>query len=268
MTGGWIQLTTSHNFFSKPLAISAVLIAGLCFCVPGMLAEEVSESAVDHNYTFGLDISFPENGRIVWIDVVPPNATIRGRVYSPGDVSSVIASSKETNQTVACSIGPSFYCDVPVKPGNNTVMITASDGKGATVSETRNFTVKTGLPPPPDISIHGFVMTPDGKPVGGASVLARSAFSDTEKERVVSAVTSGDGAYLVENAFGYRHRITVEKQGYALYSENILFSNITNNLSITLEPVPATSPGFDLPICLAGILGFAGVLFIFRRTRE
>lgn len=244
--------------------------------IASVIGDDFTQSIIDNNV---IHTSLPENGSIIWIDVVPPHIDVVGDIKTSGDLLSIVATSKgwpnpRTHPDVElflvdCENNSSFNCTIPVTEGRNTVTITASVVTGATISETRNFTVEIGPPPPLDISINGYVTTPSGDPVEGAMIISRSPLRNSKnKPFTVSATTAEDGAYSLQNAVEFRQNISVQKDGYIPFSQNILFSNISNELNITLEAVSTTSPGFDLPICLAGILVLAGVLYISRRTRE
>lgn len=268
--GGMISFFTSHRRCLRPfLTIDLVLI--IMLLIPIISVADAGTIRNDsgtnpENRAMTLTISFPENNRVIWIDVVPPDIYLRGEIRTSGTVSSIIATSDAGN--TSCGNQTLFGCTIPVKCGNNTITVTASDNTGATVSETRNFTVNIGLPPPQEITIIGYVRSADGLPMPGASVTVVSSMSYVNVSRRVSVVTGEDGTYRIGPVLGYRHNISVGKQGYAPTYRKVVLGNISNSENFTLEPLVSPSPGFDIPVCLAGILAFLGILMVSKRLRE
>lgn len=243
------------NFFSASripaalliIIILAILIPAACMGIP---AAESSGNAGD----ISLDISFPHEGETCYIDVVPPHVVVTGvveGVYALKSVAITIGA-----DTVTCENSKQIACTIPVSPGNNQITITAIDDRGNMVTETRNLTVRIGLPPPAEISISGRVLDPSGNPVPGASVLAESVLDLDGRPLSVNTTTADDGSYTLRNAVSYVQTITITKVGYSVYRQKITFEKTDNRYDVTLSPnVTPAMPGFDLLTSLGAVCG-------------
>jgi hypothetical protein len=157
LMGGLIQLISSRRRFLRLfLTINLFLIIILLFPITSEATADTihNESGTNpENSMMKLTISFPDNNRVIWINVLPPDIYLRGEVRTSGTVSSIVVTSDAGN--TSCGNQTLFGCTIPVNCGDNVITVTASDNTGATVSETRNFTVNIGLPPPQEIKIFG-----------------------------------------------------------------------------------------------------------------
>lgn len=203
-----------------------------------------------------INITSPVEGAEVWIDVVPPHLTVVGEVHDPAGLHNVVV--RSGTGEVSCGNRPEFACSVPVLAGENTITVTATDNYGRRAEKTVNVTVRIGIPPPPLIAVSGRVMDSSGNPVPGALVRFESVLTLDDEPLAGTNVTGEDGRYLV-NTPGYRQTVTVEKEGYVPFRQEITFENPTSTLDLELEPLDRTVPGFG-PV--AGILSLVGALLL------
>jgi len=229
------------------IILSAILIPAACMGIPAGGSPGIVGS-------ISLDISFPYEGETCYIDVVPPHIVVTGVAGGSYPLKSVVITTGADE--VTCESTKQIACTVPVSPGNNRITITALDDRGNTVTETRNLTVRIGLPPPAEISISGRVLDPAGNPVPGASVLAESVLELDGRPLSVSTTTAADGSYTLRNAVSYVQTITITKAGYSIYRQKITFEKTDNWYDVPLSPsVTPELPGFDLLASFGAIFG-------------
>lgn len=141
-----------------------------------------------------------------------------------------------------------------------------TDASGNSTEETRNFTVNIGLPPPATISLKGKITDQQGLPLANVSVSSESGLALDNKPFVVHTQTGNDGTYLIQDAIGYRQKISVEKEGYIPLTQEIVFENETNELNFDLRPRSNFTPGFGFSLCIVALL--SGLLLVYRRRRS
>lgn len=240
------------------IILSAILIPAACMGIP----EGDSPGIVSN---ISLNISSPHEGDTCYIDVVPPHVVVTGEAAGVYPLKSVIITTGAGE--VACENTMQIACTVPVSPGNNQIMITALDDRGNTVTETRNLTVRIGLPPPAEISISGKVLDPAGNPIPGVSVLAESVLELDGRPLSVSTTTAADGSYTLRNAVSYVQTITITKAGYSILRQEFVFEKLENAQDFTLLPRASPSlPGFDLLVSIGAVSG--ALCIVCRKPRK
>jgi hypothetical protein len=208
-----------------------------------------------------LDIAVPREGDTFYLDVVPAHAVVTGSVNGSGNLEAILTRTGDGEMN--CGNKTPFTCEVPVSSGNNTITITAFDDQGNSATEVRNLTVRIGLPPPAEISISGKVQDPAGNPVSNATVLAESVLTYNGKPLSVSTITAPDGSYVLRNAVLYTQTFTITKPGYAVFRQEFVFENLTNERDFVMQPDSNPLPGFDFLIALSAL----AVIF-FRKARD
>lgn len=193
-----------------------------------------------------LSVTSPKQYEVVWSDLVPPEATVAGRVEASNGIRDVVVESSVGR--VSCGNATDFSCTVPVAEGNETITVTLIDNLGKTSKAALHVYVNVDIPPPPWITVIGTVQGTDGRPVPDATVRFASVLPLASGPRPVTTETAGDGSYLIVNAFGYAQTVSVEKEGYLPLHREVVFENTTNRLDLELEPEPPrvqTTPGFS-----------------------
>ncbi|MEN6610917.1 MAG: carboxypeptidase-like regulatory domain-containing protein, partial [Methanoregulaceae archaeon] len=114
--------------------------------------------------------------------------------------------------------------------------------KGNRVSETRNFTVNAGGPPPPPlITLYGRVTDMFEKPIPNATVTVVSVYGSIS--RTDSTQTSENGSYRLEYVLAYQQNISVEKEGYPRKSWEKNFDSRMTEFNMHLDIDRSASPG-------------------------
>lgn len=249
--------------FFQMKRICQIIVLGLII-IPATCAgfSTGNNPTVDKNIS--LNITSPPEGDTVYIDVVPPQVVIEGEVTVSHNLKAlkIKTGSGETD----CEIKTQIACEIPVSSGNNKITITAIDDQGNAVTETRNLTVRIGLPPPSEISLSGKILDPSGNPVPGASVLAESVLELDGRPLSVSTTTAADGSYMLRNAVSYGQTITITKAGYATLQQKFVFENTKNEHDFIVSPRSSPAlPGFDP---LMSIFAITGVFCIVYRKQS
>jgi hypothetical protein len=211
-----------------------------------------------------LSVTSPKQYETVWSDLVPPEATVAGRVAASNGIRDVVVESSAG--VVSCGNATDFACTVPVAEGNETITVTLIDDLGKTSEAVLHVYVNVDIPPPPWIHVIGTVKDADGRPVPDATVRFESVLPLAWGPHPVTTGSAGDGGYLIENAFGYGQNISVEKEGYLPLHREVSFENITNRLDLELEPEGLAVPGFSAGMGVLALLG--GVLAVRGRRKE
>jgi len=213
-----------------------------------------------------INITFPEEGDIIYYDVVPAYITVRGTVDAPLGIQNVSITNglTDTYGNVVCgnNLGIHFNisCNILI---TDHVTITVVDNSGFVFSETRNFTSYAGPPGPGTIWVTGWIIDPEGQPVPDASVIFERM---RENNPVVETTKTGaDGMYKMKKAIGFYQRVTVKKEGYQSLVREVTFKEYNNELNLTLMPEERPVPGFDFAVAISAVLGCI-FLVIFRRN--
>jgi hypothetical protein len=261
-----IRWTALHkNFFFIfmkcliPIILGIILIPAISAGLPAG-----DSATITHNDGIALEISSPVNGEIFWIDVVPPHIMVIGNARMPQEIRSIRV--KSGTGITDCGNLTEFSCDVPVSSGKSMITIMVTDVSGNSTEETRNFTVNIGLPPPVTISLKGKITDQQGVPLANVSVSSESSLTLDNKPFVVHTQTQNDGTYLIQDAIGYRQKISVEKEGYVPLAQEIIFENTTNELNFDLRPRLNFTPGFGFFLCIVALS--SGLLITYRRRRS
>jgi hypothetical protein len=250
---------------SRTMRRSLLTIFGILVLLSAAIAPATAGDTTVETSTF-LSVTAPKQYETVWSDLVPPEATVTGRVEASNGIRDVVVESSAGR--VSCGNATNFSCTVPVAEGNETITVTLIDSLGETTETALRVYVNVDIPPPPRIYVIGTVRDADGRPVPGATVKFESALPLFGAPYPVTTETGGDGGYLIENAFGFVQNISVEKEGYLLLHREVSFENITNRLDLEMEPEPPqtrTAPGFSAGM---GILALAGGLLAVRAGRR
>jgi len=215
---------------------------------PASAGEEPVETS-----TF-LSVTSPKQYETVWSDLLPPEATVVGRVEASSGIRDVVVESSVGK--VSCGNATNFSCTVPVAEGNETITVTLIDNRGETSEATLHVYVNVEIPPPPWIYVLGTVRDADGRPVPNATVRFESTLPLAWGPHPVTTGTAGDGGYLIANAFGYGQTISVEKEGYLPLHREVVFENTTNrlDLEVEVEPQGRTVPGFSARMGIFALL--------------
>lgn len=230
-------------------------LIGILLIIPGINALPDAGTSVTNasEHTIILDIKTPLENEIISNDVVPPHIWVSGDVKSPVRLQSVIIVSGAGSTD--CGNQSSFGCNVPGINGLNRITVTATDVALNHVSRTRDFTVNPGGPPQEmRITISGTVTTPEGNPIGGATIRLGS------EPIPVTVKSETDGTYRINNAYGYHQILRVEKNGYINVTKEMTFNNNLNTFDIIMEPAAQPASGFTAVLGLVALSGT--VLFI------
>jgi len=216
-----------------------------------------------------LVIHSPSEGETIWLDVVPPHAAVIGEVKASCPVKSVYAKTTDGGVT-ACGNTTSFACEVPVLPGNNRIIVTATDAQGNTAMEVRNFTVEISLLPPTAGNIYGTVTDSDGRPLSNATVTAESSLTLDNTPLSVSAISDDHGIYRLVNVQGRQQIVYVRKEGYISVDRAIVLEDRTTEENFTLKSRISPVPGFEFPIGTMAVIAAIGISSIAgtKRRRE
>lgn len=261
-----IHLTVPHNFlfifrvmkFALPALIGLLMIIPAIHAEPDMMTSEIpaGDSAII------LDIKAPQEKQVFLNLAEPPHVTVIGYVRNMESLRSVIVSSQEGSTD--CGNASFISCTIPVTKGLNQITITVMDSFGKRVSATRNFSIEYGVPDLPlRITISGKITTPDGRPVEGATV--RTEFPRAYDTKTVAVQSEADGTYRINNAHGFRQKISVEKAGYANVTKEMTFTQNVNTADFILEPTTKPASGFTVVLCIVSML--ESILIISRKER-
>jgi len=243
----------------KRRKILSVLILAFLFAAPATAGELQDETRIT------LSIISPQQYETIRSDAVPPCATVIGRVETSHGLRDVVV--KSSVAEVSCGNATEFVCSVPVAEGKETITVTAIDTMGNRPKAVLNVYVNVDIPPPPFIQVTGTVTDADGRPVPGSQVRFESVLPVSTSPWILKATTGADGSYLIEHAFGYGQKVSVDMKGYLPLSRKADFSNTTNRLDLVLEQIPEeqAAPGFSAPAC---VLALSCGLFAVRSRKR
>jgi len=97
-----------------------------------------------------LVITSPKENGVFYVDVNPPHLTIQGIIDAPVGIKNITITDgqKSFNINYNTKTHYEFSYQFPYTIGNDQIMIIVYDVNGNSVSETRNFSVYEGIPPP------------------------------------------------------------------------------------------------------------------------
>jgi hypothetical protein len=204
-----------------------------------------------------ITIATPENGSRFHSDVVPHEVRVIADISSKYAIANVTLDSGWE----AVEADPSSHIEESVhveSGGENSIVVTVTDEKGNTESETTMFTIITGPPPARMYTLHGLVTGPDGEPLQGCLVSANSSALISKGVFIGStATTDANGSYRIEYVYGPKLNITMEKEGFRQYKSLEGFEDAKVEFDIVMTPEENDSPGFGF------IVGIAGIAFAF-----
>jgi len=241
-----------------------LVLITLLLIIPGTCAqsEGVTSTVPANDSTLIINIITPPENEFILSDVVPHHIWVAGEVNSPVPLQSIIVSSSEGS--TSCGNRSPFGCDIIVAKGSERIAVTVTNIDGNRVFRTRSINVETGMPDLPlRITISGKITTPDGRPIEGATV--RTEFPRPYDTKTVTVQSEADGTYRINNAHGFRQKISVEKNGYANITKEMTFTQNVNTADFILEPTTKPAFGFTIIICLVAVLGT--LLIISRKER-
>ena len=216
-------------------------------------------------------IASPGNGTKFNSDVVPHRVRVMVSISSRYNITKVtIDSGWELVEAE-----PYNYIDEYIhmdSGGTKSIVVTAWDEKGNSISETTTFTIITGPPINPEytkqFTVYGLVTDSDGDPIQGCHIRINSSFFMHNAKS--ANVTGINGSYLIENVYGPKLMITANKEGYRQYQSVEGFNTTTVEFNIVMTPEEKESLGFGFFVGIGGIF-FAACLMIFlsggRRTK-
>jgi hypothetical protein len=160
--------------------------------------------------------------------------------------------------------------------GKNSIVVTAWDEKGNSVSETTTFTIITGPPPAPLYTVYGLITGSNGEPLQGCQVRINSSFLTYNGEFIGSTnMTDVNGSYLIENVYGPKLMITADKDGYQQYqsvegfesNSEGTFVSTKVEFNIVMVPEEKESPGFGFFVGMVGIAITFFLMIAGKRTK-
>jgi hypothetical protein len=229
-----------------------------------------SASSGGDDRPISINITSPENGTSFNSDVVPHEVRVIADISSKYAIANItLDSGWETVEADPTShIEESVHVE---SGGENSVVITVTDEKGNSVSETTTSTIITGPPLSPGYTIqytvYGQVTDPDGEPLQDCRVTINSSvWLDFNNVPLGSGgVTDTGGMYLIENVYGPELMITADKEGFRQYRSVESFDNNSVEFDIVMVPEEKESPGFGFAPGIVGI-AFAAIYMIFIQT--
>ncbi|ADN37015.1 conserved hypothetical protein [Methanolacinia petrolearia DSM 11571] len=226
-----------------------------------------SASSGGSDQPLSINITSPENGTSFNSDVVPHEVRVIADISSKYAIANItVDSGWETVEA-----GPSSHIEESVhveSGGENSIVVTVTDEKGNSVSETTTFTIITGPPLSPGYTIqyavYGEVTDPEGEPLQDCRVTINSSvWLDFNNVPLGStSMTDTSGNYLIENVYGPELMITADKEGFRRYRSVESFDNTSVEFNIVMVPEEKESPGFGFITGISGI-AFAAICVIF-----
>ena len=224
-------------------------------------------SPVDEN-PISIVIISPANGSKFHSDVVPHQVRVLANISSTYNITGVtLDSGWETVEAEE----PFSEIDEEIRidsSGERSIVVTARDEKGNSVSETTTFTIIIGPPVDPRYSMQftvcGQITDSNGKPVNDCRVRINSSFYKYIDEFMGSTnVTDINGNYLIENVYGPDLMITAEKEGYRKYEsvESFKSANVEFDIVMTPGKKELPLPGFII------ILSTGLAVFLRKRNK-
>jgi hypothetical protein len=242
-----------------PVKMGVLLIVMLM----AVIAIVPTVSADERNIT--INITFPEEGDTLYLDVAPAFVSVRGTIDAPHGIKNVSITNGEDLVVCGSNYGVHFalLCEVPCYSTTNHITVTVVDALGNSASATRNFTRYTGPPPPGTILVTGWVVDPKGQAVSNASIIFETI---GENYYVTATTVSGtDGSYKMKKALGFNQRVTVRNEGYQTFVREVNFIPYDNQFNITLEPQGTSVPGFNFETVVSAVI--IGLFLITVRKR-
>jgi hypothetical protein len=210
-------------------------------------------SADEKNIT--INITSPEEGDIIFYDVVPAYIAVQGTIDAPQGIRNVSITNglNDSYGEVVCGSNLGTHYDISCKILiTDHVTITVTDESGFVASERRKFTSYAGPPPPGTIWVTGWVVDKEGRPVPNASIIFEGLGENTP---IVETMKTGmDGMYKTKKAFGFYQRVTVRQEGYQTFVREVRFKEYGNEFNITLTPQGTSVPGFNFEVAISAIL--------------
>ncbi|MDD1727903.1 MAG: hypothetical protein LUQ50_02390 [Methanospirillum sp.] len=245
------------------MAILVFLCIGMAVALAGAQNVTLSESSPGN--PISIDLSYPEEGDVVYFDVVPAYLTVEGKIFAREGIRNITITNGVNS--VECDKNYGTYynlsCKFPLHLSmTNHTTIIVTDMLGNSASETRNFTTYGGIPPPDAVAIYGNVLDLEGNPVSNATIILES--SDIHGSFTVITRSRPDGGYQ-KWTHGDIQKITVEKTGYSsVYGSYIM--QRSNRINFTLSPLSKSTSGFDAVLCLSGIS--LSLIVVFLRKKD
>lgn len=238
-----------------------ILICGVP--TAGAQTGEINPTMNSGEKNITIDIFSPEEGDIIFYDVVPAYLTVQGIVDAPQGIRNItILNYRNTSNDgeVLCgnNVGThyNFSCSILI---SNQITVVVTDNTGNRATATRNITRKMRPPGPGDIWVKGWITDPKGNPISDAIII----FERIGDNKILNVTTKSktDGSYSMKKASGSTQKITIFKEGYQTIIQESTFRNYNNRLNFTLVPVSSSVPGFHVPVSLSAIL----ICIIFMR---
>ncbi len=252
------EYTGFHLKSMRIVVFLIVLLLSAMVIVPMVSADE-------KNIT--INITSPEEGDIIYYDVVPAYIAVQGTIDASQGIRNVSITNglNDTYGVVVCGNDLGIHYDILCKILiTNHVTIVVTDNSGFVISETRNFTSYAGPPGPGTIWVTGWVIDTNGQTIPNASIIFETI---GEINPITATTKSGaDGSYKMQKAWGYFQKITVKKEGYQTSVRDVRFKPLYNDLNLTLNPQGRPVPGFGFGIGMSAIL-VCLFLVNFRRIR-
>ncbi len=222
-------------------------------------------SADEKNIT--INITSPEEGDIIFYDVVPAYLEVQGTIDTPQGIRNVSITNGLTDNygEVVCGSNLGTHYNISCKILiTNHVTITVTDNSGFVVSKTRNFSSYAGPPPPGTIFVYGKVVDIAGNPVSGAVLTFET---ETRDNRLVSVNTTTDrnGTYSMKKANGFHQKITVRKTGYQTLVQQVTFEPYGHDVDFVLSPQKPSVSGFNFEGSISAIL-VCFIIIVLRRN--
>lgn len=222
----------------------------------------------EEEHPISIVITSPGNDTKFHSDVVPHHVRVLANISSIYNITRVtLDSGWETVEAEE----PFNEIDEDIRvesSGERSIVVTAYDEKGNSVSETTTFTIIIGPPIGPRYSIqftiHGRVTDSNGEPVSNCQVRMNSSFYKYLDVYMGSSnVTDINGCYLIENIFGPEIMITADKEGYQRYESTESFENADVEFNIVMVPEKK-----ELPLPFFIIILSIGLAVFFRIKRN
>jgi len=269
----------------------------LLLCLPGTAyaGENGPGSELSTTENISLVIYSPGDRETLCSDVSGMPVTVLGEVTAVNGIQNVtitdntfFVTCQDPDQTVPTEFN--IRCEVPRNYNTSEAYMTRyvirvydTQGNGKILS--RDFIIRTGIPPPEWFSehmcsVHGNVTDPEGEPVTGATLLFEfpglrvwdiAARDFRSFQKIVN--TTENGTYATDFAGrcsrDIPQNITVTKPGYATITRELHMDANVNEVNIVLTtlagPPPGKTPGFTL---WTGLLALLAVSIAISDKRE
>ena len=198
-------------------------------------------SSPGEDHPISIVIISPANGSKFHSDVVPHQVRVLANISSIYKITRVtLDSGWETVETEE----PFSEIDEEIRidsSGERSIVVTAWDEKGNSVSETTEFTIIIGPPVSPRYSmqftVYGQVTDSNGEPVNNCQVQINSSFYKYLDVYMGSSnVTDINGNYLIKNVYGPELMISAKKEGYQEYKSMESFESTDVEFNIVMVP--------------------------------